>query len=139
MELLGTRSALAAMCAKALAQLRPGGRFVGSVPDSRYDRHRAYDTRYGVTYHWPHDMHDGDGFTLHFHLMDPPLSLDCFYWRNETYQVALEEAGFRHVRWHPWLPDRAGVDTFGQEFWAPWTANPMTAVLSCVKPAEDPP
>jgi SAM-dependent methyltransferase len=135
----GTRSELTAMCERVIAHLRPGGRFVGSVPDSTYDRHRLHDARYGVTYEWLSDMDDGDRFTFRFHHLDPPLSLECYYWRNETYQRALEDAGFREVRFRPWQPSRAGIESLGEEFWAPWTANPMISVFSCTKPGLDKP
>jgi toxoflavin synthase len=42
-----SRAELATVCRRAFACVRPGGRFVGSVPDSRYDLRRLHDTRYG--------------------------------------------------------------------------------------------
>lgn len=133
-----SRAELAGICGRVFACVRPGGRFVGSVPDSRYDRRRLHDTRYGVTYEWLHDMADGDRFAFRFHHIDPPLTLECYYWQLEVYERALLDAGFGGVEFRPWLPSAEGIDAFGQEFWAPWIANPMISVFSCAKPAAGP-
>jgi toxoflavin synthase len=90
-----------------------------------------------VTYEWRHDMQDGDRFTFRFHHIEPPLTLECYYWRLETYEQALAEAGFRDVEFRPWLPSAEGIDALGHEFWAPWIANPMISVFSCARPAGD--
>jgi toxoflavin synthase len=128
-----TREELTTICGQVMSQLRSGGRFVGSVPNSHYDRHRLLDTRYRVTYEWLHDMQDGDRFTFRFHHLSPPLTLESYYWHNETYRQALEGVGFQEVQFRPWLPSRQGIDVFGEDFWSAWTANPMISVFSCVK------
>lgn len=126
---------LGLMCERVFAGVRPGGRFVGSVPDSRYDIRRRHDTRYGVTYEWRPDMADGDRFAFRFHHSEPPLTLECYYWRLDVYEQALVAAGFRDVEFHPWMPSAEGIDALGHDFWAPWIANPMITVVSAVKPA----
>ncbi|WP_067480531.1 class I SAM-dependent methyltransferase [Nocardia amamiensis] len=128
-----TRRQLGDMCADIAARLRPGGRFVGSLPMSTYDWRRPLAARYGVTFDYSHDMSDGENFTFTLHF-SPPLTLVNCYWRNETYQAALEDAGLVNVRMTPWQPSAEAINRFGLDFWKPWLANPTHMVISAVQP-----
>ncbi|WP_328522682.1 class I SAM-dependent DNA methyltransferase [Kribbella sp. NBC_00359] len=128
------RHQLMAMCERIATHLRPGGRFVGELPNSHFDRHRPYDTRYGITVDWPRQMHDGETYTFRLHSNGRAIPIECRYWTLETYQAALEEAGLREVRIQPWLPTPLAVEKFGPKFWEAWTTNPFCVVVSAVKP-----
>lgn len=53
-----------------------------------------------------------------------------YQWQNQTYLAALAQAGLVRLAVHPWLPDAATLAQFGPDFWAPWTANPLCAIIT---------
>jgi SAM-dependent methyltransferase len=123
-----TRDELGAMCANTGRHLRPGGRFVGNLTNSDFDSDHPHDDRYGLTISWTHPT---DGDELAFELRSTTtIRASCYYWTNDTYRAALHEAGLDGIEFHPWMPDQAGIDTLGAEFWRPWTANPTLMVVT---------
>lgn len=124
-----SREELAAMSRRIAEHLAPGGRFVGSVPNSDFDRRRPLDPKYGVTYDGPLELPDGHEFAARLHHVDPPLTLRAFFWRSDTYVAALAEAGIAATV-HPWLPSPAALERFGPDFWTQWTANPLCALVT---------
>jgi SAM-dependent methyltransferase len=129
-----SRAQLEALCRTVWSHLRPGGRFVGVLPNSDYDRRRPPDTRYGVTYDWAHDLYDGDDFAVNLHHVDPPLVLTCRYWRNDTYRKAMSAARLRQIEIRPWQPSPEALELFGEPFWRPWLDNPLSMALRCARP-----
>lgn len=125
----GSREELAGFCRMIAASLRPGGRFVGNVPYSRHRPDSSFGGRYGVHYPWPEGIRDGDPFTFELHL-SRVVSIDCYYWTIETYQRELEQAGLVDFTCEPWMPTDAAQAELGEDFWAPWVANPLAVVVS---------
>ena len=130
-----TRPRLDALCRTVWSHLRPGGRFVGVLPNPDYDRRRPPDTRYGLTYDWAHDLRDGDDFAVNLHHVDPPIVLTCSYWRSETYSQVMAAAGLCRIEIRPWQPSTEALQRFGEQFWRPWLDNPLSAALRCARPA----
>ncbi|MGO4649921.1 class I SAM-dependent methyltransferase [Nocardia sp. 2YAB30] len=130
-----TSDELAAMCENIARQLRPGGRFVGTISNSDYDPDRPMDSRYGITYDWARRIKDGDKYFCLLHLRSI-MRLENYYWSRDTYTAMLEKAGLRDIEFHPWLPNKTGIQELGQEFWQPWIDNPMNVVITGQKPSE---
>lgn len=132
---LHLRQQLDALCHTVWSHLRPGGRFVGVLPNPDYDRSRPPDNRYGLTYDWAHDLHDGDDFAVNLHHVEPPAVLTWRYWRDETYRAALAAAGLRQIEIRPWRPSPEALERLGEHFWRPWLDNPLSVAVRCSRPA----
>jgi SAM-dependent methyltransferase len=124
-----------ALCRTVWSHLRPGGRFVGVLPNPDYDRRRPPDSRYGITYDWAHELRDGDDFVVRLHHVEPPVELTCRYWCHKTCRRALTAAGLRQIEIRPWQPSPEAFEQFGEPFWRPWLDNPLSVALQCVRQA----
>lgn len=120
---------LASMCQTIVRHLRPGGRFVGSVPNSKYDPSK-YDRKYGVRLDWTRPMKDGDEFSFALYVSEPPLHLRCHFWERETYLAELERAGLRNARLAPWHVSQEGMEKLGAAFWNGWLSNPVSVFMT---------
>lgn len=123
------------MCGRIAEHLKPGGRFVGTIPNPEYDRHQPHDERYGGTMDWPHDMVDGDAYAFTLHFADPPMTLQNYYWSRPAMTRALESSGIHNVTFRPWLPTSEGIQHLGAHFWKSWISNPGLTVVSGVRSA----
>lgn len=121
------------MSRAAARHLRPQGRFAAIIPNPEFDYHRTYDARYGATYarmtDEPRDLHDGDIFTTTIHFTHPAI-IQNFYWSEQTYKKALEEAGMKGVKFVAALPSEEGIAAFGTAFWAPYQDNPPVKIVT---------
>jgi len=120
---------LAGMCQTVARALKPGGRFVGTVPNSKYDASK-FERKYGMKVEWPKPMHDGEEYAFSLYVMDPPLQLRCHFWHNETYAAALESAGLSNPRIVTWQISEEGRTKLGSEFWNEWLANPLFTFIT---------
>lgn len=124
---------LTAMCLSVHANLRPGGRFVGCVPNPEFDRGRPLNPAYPVTPDFPRAVEDGQELTLTL-IFTEPLTIRFRYWSSATYRTALSAAGFTDVRFRPQVPSEQALAEYGPEFWASWLANPLNIVFSATRP-----
>lgn len=124
-----TREVLARMCQTIAAHLRPGGRLVGNLPRSRYDRSRPHTPKYELVYSCPDELDEGDEFAFTVYA-GAPLTIYQRWWTEGTYRSALEDVGLTAVQFYPWQPNDAALQQFGTEFWADWVANPLTQVVT---------
>jgi SAM-dependent methyltransferase len=127
-----TAEELGSLCRTVARHLRPGGRFVGALPNSDHDPARL-DSRYGVTYGWQPGAADGDTFTFKLQLSQL-LEIECVYWRLETYRQALTTAGLRNVEFRPWRPTDDAVARRGADYWQPWLNSPVCVVVTADAP-----
>ena len=128
-----TRGELADFCRSAYANLRPGGRFAGCVPNAEFDPNGPVNPRYGLRPHFPSPASDGQecALTIEF---SQPLTIRYHYWSFEAYREALHAAGFRSIAFRPQTPTDDAVSRLGHEFWSAWLANPLNMVFSAVRP-----
>ncbi|MEU6865396.1 class I SAM-dependent methyltransferase [Streptomyces sp. NPDC046876] len=64
-------------------------------------------------------------------LLDPPVSFEAVTPSKETYERTLEAAGFTGTEWVPLAVSEAGVQKYGEEFWADYAANPPLTMIRC--------
>lgn len=132
---------LRAMCQGAFDALRPGGRFVAVTvnPGARFSPEEFYQP-YGFRLvpqqplpagasHPP----DGAPVRLISHQLPSPIDVTPYYWRRETMEAALREAGFREVRWFPMTLAPEGAERFGTGFWRDLLEAPPAVPLVCWK------
>ena len=132
---------LRAMCQGAFTALRPGGRFVAVTvnPGARFSPEDFYQ-RYGFRL-FPQQpvpvgaSHPPDGAPIRLvsYALPSPIDVTPYYWRRETIESALGDAGFRQVRWFPMTLAPEGAERFGADFWADLLAAPPAVPLVCVK------
>lgn len=64
-------------------------------------------------------------------LLDPPISFEATTPSKETYEQTLTAAGFTGIEWVPLDVSDAGVEKFGEEFWADYAANRPLIMIRC--------
>jgi len=127
-----SRGDLLQACRQIARHLRPGGKFVGNIPNSDYDPRDA-PPQYGLRYDIP-SREDGKGMSLTIQLV-PPVTIQMYWWSMGAYRQALTEAGMVDVGFYPWRPTQAAIEELGSEFWDPWLANPQCQVVTARMPA----
>jgi toxoflavin synthase len=127
------RDALDQTLLRIAEQLKPGGRFLAAIPNSRFDASRPYDDRYNVWITWPNDRKDGAQLTVHIKV-GQGLQFQGYFWTFETYKLSLESAGFHAVQFHPFRPSDEAIRDFPDGFWRPMIDNPLNVVISATKP-----
>jgi SAM-dependent methyltransferase len=125
-----TLDALSSMCRMIAANLRPGGRFIGDIPCGSYDPTRPLSAKYGLTYDMSPTIAEGELFAFTAHL-DPPLTINCRRWLDDSYETALRNADLVDIEFRPWRPVGENIDS---EFWEEWIANPLAHNVSARKP-----
>ncbi|MFI8103849.1 class I SAM-dependent methyltransferase [Streptomyces sp. NPDC086023] len=64
-------------------------------------------------------------------LLDRPISFEASPPSRKTYEECLLAAGFTDLTWAPLEISAAGIQEYGEEFWADFTANPALGTLRC--------
>ncbi|HVU88363.1 MAG TPA: methyltransferase domain-containing protein [Pirellulales bacterium] len=128
------RQELAAMCRGLARSLRPGGRFVTVNSSPLLDFRQAPSFRkYGFETSMADGAAEGAPITWTFHLADGSFSIENYFLNREIHEEALQEAGFREVRWHAPHLDPAGAERFGADFWDDFMSHSPIALIECVK------
>ncbi|MGW2670883.1 class I SAM-dependent methyltransferase [Streptomyces sp. NPDC001272] len=109
----------------------PGGAFFLFVMDPAFDFDGPSLEKYGFLCEATgKDSEIGRGIRLTA-LLDPPVSFEAVVPSRETYERTLEAAGFTGVEWVPLEIAPAGVEKFGEEFWADHASNPPLTMIRC--------
>lgn len=64
-------------------------------------------------------------------LLDPPVSFEVSSPSTETYEKTLTAAGFTGIEWVRLDVSAAGVEEFGEEYWADYEANRPLIMIRC--------
>ncbi|AGC47106.1 hypothetical protein MYSTI_05830 [Myxococcus stipitatus DSM 14675] len=129
-----TREELRSMCRGAIANLKPGGRFVSVTANPGFDMHRSNFTAYGVEV-LSETFEHGRHHCRALFLTEPPTPFEYFRWSTDAYESAFAEAGFRNVAWHPIDIPQEAIDRFGEDFWRDYRENSLIIALSGQKAA----
>lgn len=128
-----TREQLGRMCEGIHRNLRPGGRLatVVTICDVDFLAAGGNYTKYGFSKHARSPLHDGDPFSLEFH-MDPPFTVQVFQWGKATCEEALRKAGFREIAFFPLAPSEEAIQRFGAGFWVDYQKHPSAYTITCL-------
>ena len=127
-----TRDELSAMCDNIFSNLKAGGRFL-SVNISPVHPLQN-DKRYEFTREAKGPLKEGDAMTTTIFKEGVELcSFRVYFWKKETYEIALEKAGFRAIRWYHPIISKEGIAQFGLDFWKEYLETPANVVLECGK------
>ncbi len=125
------RDELLEVCRILYANLRPGGHLISinDHPDSPCDSVTGFE-KYGETKWISPPAEDGAKLTVNFIVADAVageqrVSFDCNYFTEETLRWALDNAGFRDVRFHEPQVSAAGLEAFGSEYWRLFLEHPL--------------
>ncbi|MEU9037398.1 MFS transporter [Streptomyces sp. NPDC048352] len=64
-------------------------------------------------------------------LLDPPVSFEATTPSKETFEQTLKAAGFTGIEWVRLEVSEAGLEKYGEEFWADYAANRPLTMLRC--------
>ncbi|KJY21499.1 MULTISPECIES: class I SAM-dependent methyltransferase [Streptomyces] len=108
-----------------------GGSFFLFVQDPSYDFGGPSLEKYGFLFESTgKDNEIGRGIRLTA-LLDPPVSFEAVVPSKETYEQTLTAAGFTGIEWVTLEVSQAGVEKFGEEFWADYTGNRPLTMIRC--------
>ncbi|MEU8464594.1 class I SAM-dependent methyltransferase [Streptomyces sp. NPDC029003] len=111
--------------------LVPGGAFYLFVMDPAYDFGGPSLEKYGfLCESTGKDDEIGRGTRLTA-LLDPPVSFDSITPSKETYEKTLTAAGFTGIEWVRLDVSDAGVEKFGEEYWADYNGNRPLTMIRC--------
>ncbi len=110
-----TKEELLQMCKNIYKNLKKGGKFiaVNSNPFSPLHGNKKYGS--DVTAKEP--LREGDELTIIIYNKDKPFTFINYFWKKETYEQALKEAGFINIKWHETNISEEGIKRRGKEFW----------------------
>ncbi len=123
---------LARMCRNIRHQLPAGGRFVAlnENPDQAAEHYAGYE-QYGFNKTVVRPRIDGSQITYFMVAGRELFEFHAHHFARETYECALDDAGFVHTTWHPLTLDPAGVEAHGAEYWQEYLGNPPIIGLEC--------
>ena len=122
------------MCQTIYHNLKPGGRLVAATlnPQVSAADLMVYE-HYGVKLSTITGLQDGTKVTATLDIPAGSVELVAYYWAEESYKSALQQAGFRKIRWHPMQVSEAGLKAYGQDYWQAYLVKPVDIVLECYK------
>lgn len=125
---------LTAMCQTMYDSLQVGGSVVALTMTPHLfeidsDLHEAY----GVTILKPEQPQNGAIVTFKVKSFQAEVEFQVYHWSLETYEQALQQAGFGDITWHPMQVSPAGVERFGVVYWQPLLNQHYGAMFECYK------
>ncbi len=118
-------AALQSMCDSIAASLLPGGRFVAlnENPEQPEQDYAGY-TQYG--FNKKYDLPRRNGSRIEYSMIAGRqlIRFDAHYFTRDTYETALQRAGFNDVQWKSLELSPAGVAEFGEAYWQAYLSNP---------------
>jgi toxoflavin synthase len=126
-----TKTQLARMCERIRANLVGGGQLVAIVTSFRelaFFRSGRNYTKYGITFHLPAVLREGDSFRVEMH-METAFSFPSVQWTLDTYSAMLRVNGFRDVVAAPLEPSPEAVGELGEDYWCDLVEHPIWFLL----------
>ena len=129
-----TPDELQAMCDGIARSIKPGGRFVTVNTNPGLDlsaapSYRKYEFETTVVGDW----RQGAPIQWTFHLSDGPLTIENYHLSRAVHEKALQQAGFRDIRWHPPALSPEALVDHDEAYWATLLDYPPITFLECVR------
>lgn len=124
---------LCAMCNNIAASLKPGGRLVAlnENPEQPQTDYAAF-AQYGFNKEYAEPGVDGSKISYSMVAGRELIRFDAYFYRRETYEQVLRDAGFSSVLWHPLQLTPQGNAELGEEYWRAYMSNPPVVGLEAV-------
>jgi len=119
---------LYSMCEHVASQLKSGGRFVSFCENPRYPTSAL---KYDAEAIALEPVRDGSRIKrFHYYKGQQVLEFSHHHYEQNTYEHALKNAGFRNVKWRPFVLG----DVHNPEYWADYVRDDFSIiVLTCIK------
>lgn len=129
-----TREQLAQMCRTAFANLKPGGHFVLlNENNERSSPHDRQLERYGYLRTIAEPCTEGSVITHTVSTGSETIEFHGYYWSKETYEAALQQAGFEIVRRQNLICSPQSIEEYGHRYWEGFLKNPPFRGIVCRK------
>ena len=129
-----TKDEISQMSQSIYRNLKPGSRFIGLLP--YFENKPLSNPKYGFTQEAEMPLKEGQKVKVTVYKdKRPTCTFYNNYWKQSTYQAALENAGFQNIVWHQLRPTREGIKEYGQDFWQDYIDNPNHIIIEATKPA----
>ncbi len=127
-----TKEELYIICKNIARSLKSGGKFIAinSNPDFPEQTNR----KYGITATFEGNLVEGARRKVVYLLFNEEIcSFNTYFWKKETYEGALQKAGFRNIKWYLPIVSQEGLDVLGKGFWKELLEKPFICGLTATK------
>jgi len=128
-----TKDELYKICKNIYNSLKPRGRFIAINGNPDYPLFES--AKYGIKVEIIPPIFEGAiRKVTYFDGNKKICSFNNYFWKKDTYEVVLKNAGFEKIEWHNPIISKEGIKKFGKEFWNELIKNPFICGLTCIKP-----
>jgi SAM-dependent methyltransferase len=134
LEYASSREGLQQICRNVYLALRAGGIFITIIDNP--DAILPTDKKYEVVLSLDEGSSGEEGCKRRVTFYRDGVEVLHVYnylWSRGTYEGALRNAGFHGIRWRNPVVSEAGMQIFGESFWANFLENSNPIVLECRK------
>lgn len=127
-----TKDELKRMCQDISVNLENGGRFVAlnNNPDSPLTDKIKYQTVVETS----GNLKEGAKLKVTLIGQDGTnCSFYNYYWKKQTYEECLVQAGLKDIKWIPVSVSEEGIEKYGKEFWEDFLQSPTITLLEARK------
>ena len=128
-----SKEELARMCRDVSDNLKSDGMFV-AINNNPHNP-LADDPKYEVRTVPIGDFKEGCELEVTYTVGETVVSFRQHYWKQDTYEEALRDAGLNDVEWLPIHPTGEGRKVMGRDFWDTFLANPNSSYVQRKKSA----
>lgn len=120
-----TQNDLTKICTNLCRHTKVDGHIIGIVPHEKLKPNNNF--MYGRRIRSPLEkaaFDDADTVYTDIKTRFTFSSLTFYYWKQETYTTALQQAGFQTIQWHEPTVSPTGLKRLGKEYWSNFINNP---------------
>ncbi|WP_164872138.1 class I SAM-dependent methyltransferase [Pseudomonas syringae] len=125
------RDELFEVCRNVCQVLKPGGRLIALLMNSKFDVSPEYYRKYGFRLLIKEPLRDGSAVDLH--ICQPPYNktIPAHFWSDEAVEEALRNVGFYRIFWKSHKPDLLTVQE--SELLADYLSCPHASIIEAFK------
>ena len=120
------------MCKNIYKNLKKGGKFTSINNNPLIPL--KFDKKYNLTIKGKKHLKEGDILMVTIYKGDKKIcSFKNYFWKKETYNQALRQAGFKIIKWHKPIIAKEGFKKFGRDFWKQYLNKSPFMAIECIK------
>lgn len=128
-----TKEKLSKMCKCIFNLLKKGGRFI--TINGNPEIPTQNNLKYEFTASMDSPSKEGMIRKMTYYSKGKEIfSWNTYFWNKKTYEEALENAGFKNLKWKKIIISKEGIRKYGKEFWKEFLEQPYIIGLECTKP-----
>ncbi len=127
-----TGKGLTAICKNIYKNLKKGGKFVAINNNPLIPL--KFDKKYDLSVKAKKPLKEGNILMISLYKNGSEVcSFKNYFWKKETYNKALRQAGFKVIKWYKPIVSKEGFKKFGRDFWKQYLSKPPFMAIKCVK------